>query len=141
MMGKVTKAVDHNRYKFASALVVIVSAGMLLFASCTPKTDSLLMPGMKVTGVELEVEVQEIQAGFSLQMSKAELAVADLQAQAERNTQLAQLATSLGSAALQGGLTPGTGIAAFAQFAAIFGLGAVADGVRKDKVIAKKKTA
>jgi ABC-type glycerol-3-phosphate transport system substrate-binding protein len=151
-----TTWIDHNRFKAAAAVLVAV----LLAAAvgCQSKTASLQDPDRRVTRSEYTADITATQTTIAAQRAAldADIAqfnatataidariaagVADLDRQDQIRAELFDLAGSSLTAWTSGGISTqavvGTGITAFSL---LFGIGAAADGRRKDKIIADNK--
>ncbi len=156
VMHKMMKWADHNRYKAAAMIVVV----MILVAGvgCESMTGSLSEPGRRLTRQQYAADISVVKADIAAQRAildgqiakfnadaaaiDAQIAagVADLDKQDQIRAELFDLAGSAVTAWTTGGLSTeavvGTGITAFSL---LFGLGAAADGRRKDKIIEETK--
>lgn len=131
------------RYNTMLAVVGLVFVVLIiLFAGCTPKTNSLLHEGLMVNSTELQAELIEVQSNYDMLLKKAEVAQADLAAQYAFREKMVNLVGSLVTSATTGTLTGGTMAAAGGSLLgllAIFGL--FADNRKKDGVIETQKKA
>lgn len=116
---------NHERYQTISLLI---ATGLLLwFLGCEPKCKSLIDPTQRITRGELDIEIEIL-------ISKANLEYASLEQQEKLRDFLLQQALTSAST---GTVNP---IALMTSVAALLGLGATADNVRKRKVIKRLTT-
>lgn len=115
---------NHERYQTISVIIV---AGLLLwFYGCESTTRSLLDPSAKVNRAELQIELDII-------VARAEVGIADIEQQDRLKDMLLQQAIVAGQA---GTVNP---LALATSLAAVLGIGAGADNVRK-RIEIKKLT-
>lgn len=116
---------NHERYQTIS----VIACGVLLlfFYGCEPKCKSLIDPELQVTRAELEIEIETI-------IAKANIGYASL----EQQQKLRQFLFEQGLI----GATTGTvnPLAIMTNIAALLGLGATVDNVRKRKEIKRLST-
>jgi len=120
MKNKLKKALRHNQFLTATAVIVVVLGVWLM--GCESRVQSPLNPERDVTRQQLQNEVDKYVANI-------ELAFADL----DKQDLFKQKLFEIGVVAAQGGtINPvGAGI----TLLGILGLGAVADNRKKDSVI------
>ena len=156
-LHRILNWIDHNR----GVVTGLVLAGLLSvgFVGCTPRTDSVLVPGTKVTAAELDREVVVLDSQFSRRQamldneakllmtdmvsSQAALTAAedDLSAQYELRQNIMDLAGGLVTAGIEGTLSPATAIPTVIQLITLLGgLGLGYDNFRKGRVITELKT-
>lgn len=116
---------NHERYQTISFLVVLVL--LFWFLGCEPKCKSIIDPTLQVTRSELDMEIDWI-------IKKANIEYTSLEKQEELREFLLQQAIT---AASTGTVNP---IALMTSAAAILGLGATVDNVRKRKEIKRLTT-
>lgn len=154
----ITTFVDYNRFVVLGLLVAVLAAGA--FLGCQPRTDSLIVPGTRITATQLDQEVAAINQTLQTKAAKIEadqsaLAAEETAIQAKVNAageDLAQqveirkavvntLATVAVDAA-NGTVTPAgaiQGIVSLLLMGATAGL--AADNLRKSRVISAQKNA
>ena len=138
ILHKALKFADHNRYVVAG--FVLALALMICFVSCTPTTNSVLLPGEKVTVRELEREAVTIKSDYAEKVKLLKVAQEDIEEQIAFRTQIIGIVGSLGDAAVAGTISPTTGLAAAMQLLTLtVAGGALLDNRRKDKKIAAAK--
>lgn len=116
---------NHERYQTISLLL---ATGLLIwFLGCEPKTQSLIDPTQQVTRAQLDIEIDTI-------ISKSNIAYASLEKQEHLREFLLQQAL-IGASA--GTINP---LTLFTSLAAILGVGATVDNVRKRKDIKRLTT-
>ena len=142
LIHKALNWADHNRWLVAAAIIGIALSVALI--GCQATTQSVLHPDVQVTAAELDREALIVQTEAELALKKLEgqtqqlkLAKADIQRQQELRAQIVGIVGAVGTAAVEGAVSPASGIAAAVQLLTLLALGgSVLDNRRKDKVIA-----
>jgi len=119
-MTKLLEFLNHERYQTVS--VVVAACLLVWFWGCQSQVRSLTDPGVKVTRSELTAELDYL-------LSSAEIRFAELDKQDAFKKQVLDSAILYGQT---GTLNP---MGLIATLASILGVGAIADNVRKRKVI------
>jgi len=116
---------NHERYQSIS--IIVCSLLLLYFYGCEPKCKSIITPDENVTRSELDLEIEQV-------IAKANIGYASLEQQEELRDLLFEQALT---AASSGTINP---IAILTSAAAILGVGATADNIRKRKEIKRLST-
>lgn len=130
-LSKIWKLLDHNRFVVLGPII-----GVLLWtyaASCTPLTESPLVPGRLVNETQLSVDLKTWQVQQEVMIVKFEAAGADIEQQKENNKKVQAMILSLAS----GGIPDMSSLVKLMLGGG--GLGALADNVRKRGLIAGLK--
>jgi len=116
---------NHERYQTIS---IIVAALLLIgFYGCEPKCKSIINPAERVTRSELDIEIDTV-------IAKANAGYASLEQQEDLRSLMFEHALT---AASTGTVNP---VALLTSVAALLGVGATADNIRKRKQIKKLTT-
>jgi hypothetical protein len=156
-LHKLLKAIDYNRFKVLGVLLAVVLVTVV--ASCQSKTISIKDGMSKVTRQQLKFEIIDAEAGMAEQLAwmeasqlsynltferhnaKIEAGLLDLDKQDKFRADLLQLGGGLAMTAMSG--NPISAAAVVSSLLALSGIGvavgSVADGRRKDNVIAAAK--
>jgi len=122
--------------KLAGVLCAVFAVAL---SGCTPKTDSLLVPGERVTRPQLAVEMESIEVSHERMMVKAKKAEADIARQEVRNAEIKSVAAEIASGgismALSGGATAGGAIGLGLFGAAASGLGIALRKAKKSEAV------
>ena len=130
-LSKIWKLLDHNRFVVIGPII-----GVLLWAyavSCTPLTESPLVPGRLVNESQLSVDLKTWQAQQEITIVKFEAAGQDIEQQKENNKKVQAMILDLAS----GGVPDMSSLVKLMLGGG--GLGALADNVRKRGLIAGLK--
>jgi hypothetical protein len=152
----ITKWADYNRFTLAGILLAVFAS--FAFLGCQPKTGSLLVPGVKVSAVELDQEVATINADLQVRsaqlqaandelaaeatafQAKVDAAGEDLKAQAELQATIVNGLGKLAIDATSGTLTPAAGIQGILSLILLGAAGGlIGDNIRKSRVISEQK--
>lgn len=128
---KIWKWIEHNRFVWIGPII-----GLLLWAyaaSCTPLTESPLVPGRLVNESQLSVDLKTWQVQQEVMIVKFEAAGQDIEQQKENNKKVQAMILDLAT----GGIPDMSSLVKLMIGGG--GLGALADNVRKRGLIAGLK--
>lgn len=133
--------VEHNK---ATAIGLAIAISFcILFMGCQSKGNSIINPGEKVTLNELNSEVIQVQNEYDAKIAQAELSLKEIKRKDKLKAKAVNVLGSVAQLAIDGTLSPTTGLAAMLTLiGGAGGVGLVVDNRKKNKIIAdaKKKT-
>lgn len=146
MIAKAAKWIDYNR---GTAIGIVLVIGISTYlVGCQPKT---MWEGNKVSAIELEVELVElegvyniaiarIESAYQAKLEQANVAVADLEIKEAQRQELRELVNTLGPAILSGDVTAKNAFGTVMALTGIFvGGGMGLDNIRKRLVMAAQR--